>query len=76
MCVGQCQLLSKSVHGDLLIGPVVKGSKVRKDQICFIKGSNFKQPFNNKMDHVSVLVSVNHRKVFMVASSSDLWLRG
>ena len=38
-CVGLGQLL-KSVHGNLFVRPVVKGSKVRKIQICFYEGSN------------------------------------
>ena len=38
-CVGLGQP-SKSVHGDLFIQPVVKGSKVRKVHICFYEGSN------------------------------------
>ena len=37
VCLGQS---SKSDHGDLFIRPVVKGSKVRKFQICFYEGSN------------------------------------
>ena len=38
-CVGLGQP-SKSVHGDLFVWPVVKGSKVRENQICFYEGSN------------------------------------
>ena len=64
----------KSVHGDLFVQHVVKGSEVRKVQICFYEGSNVEYNLQYMKTNTSNVLPWSTIIVFTVPSSFDLWL--